>query len=245
MKGFDDTAIVLSRRDLGEADRVLTLLTKRHGKVSAVVKGAKKPTSRLSAGGDLFSTCRIRLIGGKGEMYVLIGSEREGAPLTISDLSTMTALSSIAEAIDRMTETAQPLDNDVFPFVERCLKEASQSPQAQKVVVFFIQRLLWHMGVGLQVFECVECGEALQPQGAAIDVEEGGALCQNCLTSSSRRISLNALKCLRLLARSEEETFFKLNLQASELNELVGLSVEQIQSHSGRRLVALPTLLGV
>ena len=44
-------AIVLSRFDLGEADRVLTLITPEHGKLKAIAKGVRRPTSRL--GGSL------------------------------------------------------------------------------------------------------------------------------------------------------------------------------------------------
>ena len=38
-------AIVLSRFDLGEADRVLTLITPEHGKLKAIAKGIRRPTS--------------------------------------------------------------------------------------------------------------------------------------------------------------------------------------------------------
>ena len=42
-------AIVLSRFDLGEADRVLTLITPDIGKLKAIAKGIRRPTSRLGA----------------------------------------------------------------------------------------------------------------------------------------------------------------------------------------------------
>ena len=48
---YTTEAIVLSRFDLGEADRVLTLITPTGGKLKAIAKGVRRPTSRL--GGSL------------------------------------------------------------------------------------------------------------------------------------------------------------------------------------------------
>ena len=48
---YTTDAIVLSRFDLGEADRVLTLITPAGGKLKVIAKGIRKPTSRL--GGSL------------------------------------------------------------------------------------------------------------------------------------------------------------------------------------------------
>ena len=45
---FRTQAIILSRRDFGEADRLLTLFTPHHGKIRAIAKGARKPSARLS-----------------------------------------------------------------------------------------------------------------------------------------------------------------------------------------------------
>lgn len=50
MRGFSTTGIVLKRTNVGEADRVVTLFTREHGKIIAIAKGARKLTSsKLSA----------------------------------------------------------------------------------------------------------------------------------------------------------------------------------------------------
>ena len=57
-------AVVLRRKDFGEADRVLTLLTPEHGKVRVVAKGIRKPASRKAGHLDLFM--RSKLLVAKG-----------------------------------------------------------------------------------------------------------------------------------------------------------------------------------
>lgn len=46
---YRDTAVVLRTHRLGEADRIVVLLTEHHGKVRAVAKGVRKTTSRFGA----------------------------------------------------------------------------------------------------------------------------------------------------------------------------------------------------
>ena len=58
-------AIVLSRFDLGEADRVLTLITPRDGKLKAIAKGVRRPTSRLGGSLEPFAELRVALARGR------------------------------------------------------------------------------------------------------------------------------------------------------------------------------------
>src|SRR3954469_15479356 len=58
-------AIVLSRFDLGEADRVLTLLAPELGKFKAIAKGIRRPSSRLGGSLEPFAELRVNLARGR------------------------------------------------------------------------------------------------------------------------------------------------------------------------------------
>ena len=58
-------AIVLSRFDLGETERIITLLTRDRGKIRAVAKGARRPTSKLAPSLEYFTRCRLILSRGR------------------------------------------------------------------------------------------------------------------------------------------------------------------------------------
>src|SRR5258705_8735870 len=62
---YTTDAIVLSRFDLGEADRVLTLITPTGGKLKAIAKGIRKPTSRLGGSLEPFAELTVALARGR------------------------------------------------------------------------------------------------------------------------------------------------------------------------------------
>jgi DNA repair protein RecO (recombination protein O) len=68
------TGIILSRTDYGEADRIITVLTPDHGKLSMMARGVRRHKSKLAGGIELFSTSNITYMEGKGELGTLISS---------------------------------------------------------------------------------------------------------------------------------------------------------------------------
>jgi len=74
MNQLTTTAIVLSRTEYGEADRILTLLTPDHGKLRLMAKGVRRLKSKLAGGIELFSVSNITFIKGRGDMGTLISA---------------------------------------------------------------------------------------------------------------------------------------------------------------------------
>lgn len=67
-------AIVLTRVDYGEADRIITVLTPDVGKLSLIAKGVRKVKSKLAGGIELFSTSEITYIPGRGSVSTLVSA---------------------------------------------------------------------------------------------------------------------------------------------------------------------------
>ena len=65
MPTYQADAIVLRRLDYGEADRIVTLLTREHGKLAAIAKGARRGKSRVSGSLDLFERSTMMLAKGR------------------------------------------------------------------------------------------------------------------------------------------------------------------------------------
>ncbi|HSD55601.1 MAG TPA: DNA repair protein RecO [Candidatus Saccharimonadales bacterium] len=68
------TAIILSRTDYGEADRILSLLTPQYGKLSLMAKGVRRVKSKLAGGIELFSVSEITFIKGRGAVGTLVST---------------------------------------------------------------------------------------------------------------------------------------------------------------------------
>ncbi len=74
MNPYQDAAIVLSRVNYGERDRILTLLTREHGKIAVIAKGVRASKSKLAGGIELFSETEIGVVNGRGSMGTLVSS---------------------------------------------------------------------------------------------------------------------------------------------------------------------------
>jgi len=68
------SAIVLSRIDYGEADRIITFISPAHGKLRLMAKGVRRVKSKLAGGIELFSVSSITFIPGRGEIGTLVSS---------------------------------------------------------------------------------------------------------------------------------------------------------------------------
>jgi DNA repair protein RecO len=68
------TAIVLTRTNFGEADRIITVITPDHGKLRLMAKGVRKSTSKLAGGIELFSISELSFIPGKGDIGTLVST---------------------------------------------------------------------------------------------------------------------------------------------------------------------------
>lgn len=74
MKQFVTTAIVLTRIDYSEADRILILLTPDHGKLRLLAKGVRRVKSKLAGGIELFSVSTVTFVKGRGEIGTLVSA---------------------------------------------------------------------------------------------------------------------------------------------------------------------------
>lgn len=71
MKQIRTEAIILRRTNYGEADRILKLLTLDQGVLSAIAKAVRKNKSKLAGGLELFATCDVTILEGRGEMGIV------------------------------------------------------------------------------------------------------------------------------------------------------------------------------
>ncbi|MET0994701.1 MAG: DNA repair protein RecO, partial [Mycobacterium sp.] len=65
MSLYRDEGVVLRTQKLGEADRIVTLLTREHGRVRAVAKGVRRTTSRFGARLEPFMHVDLQLATGR------------------------------------------------------------------------------------------------------------------------------------------------------------------------------------
>ncbi len=99
--------IVLARTNYQEADRIVTLLTPDHGKVSALAKGVRKSKSKVAGGIELFSISEISFIRGKGSLATLISARlKNHYGNIVQDIERTMAGYDLIKLLNRVTEDA-------------------------------------------------------------------------------------------------------------------------------------------
>jgi len=107
MKQFNTEAIILTRTNYGEADRIMNFLTPDHGKVSAIAKGVRKSKSKLAGGIELFSVSNLGIIVGRSNINTITSSRlsRHYGNI-VKDLERTTIGYELSHLLNKATEAA-------------------------------------------------------------------------------------------------------------------------------------------
>jgi DNA repair protein RecO (recombination protein O) len=99
------SAVILRRINYGEADRILTLITRDFGKLALIAKGVRKEKSKLAGGIELMCESDISFVKGKGDVGTLVSTQltRHFGNIHIN-LDRMKAASEFLKRIDLVTE---------------------------------------------------------------------------------------------------------------------------------------------
>jgi DNA repair protein RecO (recombination protein O) len=212
---YTTDAIVLSRFDLGEADRVLTLITPGAGKIKAIAKGIRRPTSRI--GGSLEPFAELQLAMARGRTFDVVVQVSVGhAWLNLRDsLESAATAWYLAELADRSLEerhAAEPL----YALLRRAYELLDAGMAPGRVARWYEMHLLDELGVRPEVDRCVECDRMLEASGRFRWVPPlGGVLCDRCPGPPQDRtgLGLEALKLLKAYQRLDVAALAGLRIQ--------------------------------
>ena len=202
---YKTEAIVLRTMDLGEADRVLSVLTPRLGKLRVIAKGVRRPRSRIGGGLQPFSDVQLVLAVGR-TFDVVTSTSLEDPHLGLrNDLHSTAAAWYVIELTDRFCEGAAD-SHEAFRLLAQALSALDAGDEVSREVVarWFELHLLDAMGFRPELSQCLECGARVEPEGNAYAPAGGGVLCPQCVgpAHSARSLSADALKVMRHLQRS-------------------------------------------
>ena len=106
---YRDQGVVLRTIKLGEADRIVTLVTQAHGKVRAVAKGVRKTKSRFGARLEPLTHVSLQLYEGRGDLDTVTQAETiDNFRAVREDLDRMTRATALLEAIDQLAQEREP-----------------------------------------------------------------------------------------------------------------------------------------
>ena len=170
---YRDHGIVLRTHKLGEADRIITFMTERHGKVRAVAKGVRKTKSKFGARLEPTSHVALQLYEGRELDIVTQAESVDHFKAIREDLDRISHAVTMLEATDQLSLEREP-NADLYRMLLGALR-AVDTRNSALVVAGFHWKVLALEGFRPQVESCVVCDE---PEGlVAFDPTEGGLLC--------------------------------------------------------------------
>lgn len=186
-----DEAIVLRTYKLGEADRIVVLMSRGRGKVRAVAKGVRKTRSKFGARLEPTSHIAVQLYEGR-ELDIVTQAEALDLFRTIrEDLDRLTRAVTMLEAVEQVSMEREP-NPDLYRMLLGALRtlDAENSPL---VVAGFHWKLLALEGFRPIVEGCAVCDD--EDELVAFDPIEGGVLCSRHRRGT--RVSADAVMLLQ------------------------------------------------
>ena len=217
MRIYRDEGIVLRTQKLGEADRIVTLLTRRTGRVRAVAKGVRRTRSRFGARLEPFTHVDLLLYPGRSlDVITQAETVRPFGELLAGDYPRYTTGTAMLETAERFTPVEkEPALRQFLLLVGglRALGEGAHDPRL--VLDAFLLRSLAVAGYAPALAECALCGAAdLAAGGAsgaggngggsrAFAIAAGGLTCRSCRPPGAATPSVHTIALMSALLRGD------------------------------------------
>ncbi|MCB1299078.1 MAG: DNA repair protein RecO [Microthrixaceae bacterium] len=201
MATYRDEAVVLRTHKLGEADRIVTLLSRSHGKIRAVAKGVRRTSSRFGARLEPFMVADLQLYSGRSldviQQAESLGSY--GADIVI-DYERYTSANAMVETADRLTDSeATPKQYVLLVGGLRALAAQQQPPRS--ILDSYLLRAISLAGWAPSLDVCAVCGVPGPHERFA--AAQGGMVCANCAPPGSPRTDPETIALLLALIRGD------------------------------------------
>jgi DNA repair protein RecO (recombination protein O) len=199
VKLYRDEAVVLRTHKLAEADRIVTLLTRRHGRVRAVAKGVRRTSSRFGARLEPFMHVDLQLHEGRNlDVVTQAVTLNANAGQIAQDYELFTAANAIAETAEKLTEVEREPATQQFILAAGALAAlAARAHPAGLIVDAHLVRSLAIAGYAPSFTDCARC--AAPGPHRAFSPQAGGAVCPTCRPPGSAAPTESAMALLAAL----------------------------------------------
>ncbi len=231
---YRDQGVVLRTIRLGEADRIITLVTRGHGKVRAVAKGVRKTKSRFGGRLEPFTRTSLMIYQGRRELDTITSADiMSSFDIIRTDYVRLTAAASLVELVDKITPDRERAA-DTYVLLLTGL-QALVDGRTESVVPAFFVKLLSISGYHPQLGICSGCGANARLSG--FSAEMGGVVCEDCWHEDERAMRLSPA-AIALMARLLAADFGE-RADPTEADEVTSVMRRYAEFHLERPLRSL------
>lgn len=233
-----DEGVVLRCHKLGEADRIVTVLTRDRGRVRAVAKGVRRTASGFGARLEPLGHIDVQFHTGRSlEIVTQVESLHSYGSALTGDYGRWTAAQAMVEASEKLTpEEGHPAVQQFLLLVGGLRALVAGEHDHSLVLDAFLLRSLSVGGWAPSFEDCAHCGEPGPHR--AFHLGAGGALCSDCRLPGSAAPTPAALQLMAALLSGDWQTAD--DSAGRTRREASGLTAAYTQWHLEHRLRALP-----
>lgn len=219
MSNVKINGIVLSENNMGDFDKMLTILTPNYGKISCVAKGARRPKSALLAGTQMF--CFGEYLVYKGSQTYHINSVE---PIEVFynlriDLDKLKYAVHINKIVQDVTHENQNCYKILQLLLNTLYTISETDKNLDMVLGVFKLRLLCILGFTPQIMECTNCKE--KESLIYFSMKDNGVKCKICgkQDTSTIQISESTLNAIKYTVTAPPKKLYSFNLKKEALEE--------------------------
>ncbi len=236
MKTYKDEAIALRSHKLGEADKIITLLTREHGKKRAVAKGLRRTKSKFGGRLEPCTHLQLELYRGRN-LDIITGAEiiDPHVPLRENHHKYICA-QSMLEMMDKSLHDDQQVDN-AFQALSASLSAMEGEVYSYELMLAaFELKLCALVGYRPHLDHCISCGTEMAGRPAVLRLSEGGIYCPACSGPASSSVSLDPemLEMVRRILRTSMADVGRIRIENLAARKLMRLSFSFSEYHLDR-----------
>lgn len=211
--------IVLSENNMGDYDKMLTILTPNFGKISCVAKGARRPKSALLAGTQLFCFGEYLVYQGTSTYHINSCETIEMFYKIRTDLDKLKYAIHLNKIVLDVTDENQNCYNILQLYLNALYMIAETDKDKDFIISIFKLRLLSLLGFTPRVMECVNCKE--KEQLNYFSIRDNGVKCEACSRQdkSSIFVSQSTMNAIKYTISAPAKKVFSFNLKNESLEE--------------------------
>lgn len=214
------SGIIISETNLGDYDKMLTMLTPGIGKISCVAKGARRPKSALLAGTQFLCFGNYMMYKGANTYNINSCDTIEVFYNIRTDLDKLNCAVEITKIIRDVTEENENCYKILQLYLNTLyvLSETDKNPEL--IVSIFKMKLLCFLGYTPRIKECVNCKS--EENIRYFSIKDNGFKCENCGKQDKGALimSESTVSAIKYIIMSPAKKLFSFNLKDESLNEL-------------------------
>lgn len=211
--------IILSENNVGDFDKMLTMLTPGIGKISCVAKGARRPKSALLAGTQIFCFGEYLMYKGTNTYHINSVETIEVFYNIRTDLDKLKYAMHINKIVQDVTQENQNCYNILQLLLNTLYTISETDKNLDLVLGIFKLRLLSILGFTPKLTECVNCKE--KENLKYFSLRDNGFKCEACSRQDKSTIAINesTVNALKYTIMAPAKKIYSFNIKDESLEE--------------------------